>query len=218
MARRRSGRQRQRPRQYSPRILVACEGEKTEYEYIARLGQRYKRRDGPCLVPLNVRSSDPEKVVEAVAKRVETETETRTFDRRMGDGAYVLLDVEPHDPSKHARLDRAIALAEEGKIMVLLSNPSFEFWLLCHFADISTACRSMAAPSAVDKVIQQCGGYGKAALHKNPRLFDKVLARVEHAVEVARHVHENHHQGATDLRTANPATSVYKLVAQFFPE
>lgn len=209
------GRQR-RTRRYSPRLLVAGEG-KTEYDYLSRFGQVYKSGGGPCLEVLDLNDNDPRRVVKKLIDRIETEKRQNIYDPREGDKAYVLLDVEPHDSSKLDGLRQAICRAENHGIEVLLSNPCFEFWLLCHYVGNAKACKTMNAPGVVEKALTKAGGPSKANLLRNPRLFKDMVEKAELAVSVAKHVHEVHHGGAPDLTVKNPATGVYKLVELFIP-
>ncbi len=214
---RRSTRKRRPPRQYSPRLIVVCEGEKTEYEYLTRLNQARKRPGGPVVVPLRGCGGDPAGVVERAIRERDNDRRGGKFDRAQGDRAYVLLDVEPHDPGRAPALDNALRLAREQDVCVLLSNPSFEFWLLCHLVSEAEACRAFPNPAALDSELRRrFDGHGKDDLHRDPDLFDRLLSEAEHAVTVARHVHEKHHSKA-DVRGANACTTVYQLVDMLAP-
>lgn len=211
----RAGRSRQRrPRTLSPRLIVACEGEKTEFEYLTRLNQSLKPKSGPALVPLRGRGKGAVGVVKQAIRQRDQDRQGQKFSKRDGDRVYALIDVEPHDPSKAAALQQALALAGKEGVCVLLSNPSFEFWLLCHVAEANDLCRSFADPQALDQGLRNRGYPGKDDLHQNPNLFDRFLPKAQHAVTVARHVHEQHHRSPTDIRTANACTQVYELVAR----
>lgn len=209
---RRPTRKRRRRRQYSPRLIVVCEGQKTEYEYLTRLNQARKRPDGPVVVPLRGCGGDPAGVVERAIRERDNDRRGGKFDRAQGDRAYVLLDVEPHDPGRAPALDKALGLAREQDVCVLLSNPSFEFWLLCHIISPEDACRAFPNPAELDSELRRrFDDHGKDDLHRNPDLFDRLLPEAEHAVTVARHVHEKHHSNAA-VRQANACTAVYQLV------
>jgi hypothetical protein len=139
--------------------------------------------------------------------------EDGVFLPQMGDRVFALLDVEPHDPSKADSLGKALRLAQEEKIEVLLSNPSFEFWLLCHFAGVADLCRSFDSPAHLDRELKKRCQCDKDSLNANPRQFEKFLPKASEAVRVARLVHQNHHGNVADVRSANACTEVYRLVA-----
>ena len=111
------------------------------------------------------------------------------FDRRRGDVVYCVLDVEPHDPSKLASLSRAHSLAKREKMRLLLSNPSFEVWLLAHAGEFR---RSFATPTALDKEMQLRLGLSKQQLNQNPRQVEPLLQKIEEAIVNAKHVREEH--------------------------
>ncbi|HET6426862.1 MAG TPA: RloB family protein [Phycisphaerae bacterium] len=208
-----SGRlRRRRPRTLSPRLIVACEGERTEYEYLTRLDQSIKQRRAALKV-LAGRRTDAVGVVEAAIRQRSSDRENQSFSRRDGDRVYAILDVEPHDPSKAGKLEAALRLAGSEDVRVLLSNPSFEFWLLCHVAQARELCRAFRDPGSLDRELRKRLGHGKDDLHSNPALFDRLLPNAPRAVLVARHVHEQHHNNVDDLRGSNACTTVYKLIA-----
>jgi hypothetical protein len=134
------------------------------------------------------------------------------FREREGDCVYALMDVEPHDPVKAAALDEALIEAARRGVRVLLSNPCFEYWLLCHVVDQGRAARSFADPEAADRELARQFGHCKSDLHRNPDLIERLLPRASDAVKVARHVHERHHRGVADIRRASGCTEVYRLV------
>lgn len=202
-----------RKRKLSPRLIVACEGEKTEFEYLTRLVQSFAHQGSAALKAIRGRGTDAVGVVKAAMRQRENDRRGQKFYPQDGDKTYALLDVEPHDPPKAGRLEEALRLAHGNDICVLLSNPSFEFWLLCHAAEQGEVCRSFADPRSLDRELRRRSGFGKDDLHAKPDLFNRIfLPNVSHAVEVARHVHQTHHNNIADVRGANACTRVYELV------
>lgn len=200
-----------RPRALSPVLTVLCEGKKTEYEYLTRLGQSAKER-GAAMRILRGTGGDAVGLVERAVRQRDTDRRNQKFFWQDGDKVYAIFDVEPHDPSRADSLDAALRLAEHERVGVLLSNPSFEFWLLCHVAEAGDLCRAFNDPKSTDRELQKQFGHGKDDLHSDPGLFDRLVPYASRAVEVARHVHENHHGNADDIRGCNACTTVYKLV------
>ncbi len=209
---------RQRPRQrrkriLSPRFIVACEGRRTEYEYLTRLDKAVARGGKPAVSVLRGGGLDAVRVVKKAIRQREEDRRSQMFSRRDGDMVFALLDVEPHDPSKVGALDKALRLANREGVCVLLSNPCFEFWLFCHVADERQACRGFEDPTALDRALRR-HGFDKDTLHASSSGFDRLLNNVKGAVRVARHVHERHHANVADIRHANACTTVYQLVAR----
>ncbi|MFP4356513.1 MAG: RloB family protein [Phycisphaerae bacterium] len=209
MARRARGRRRRAPRKYSPRLLLYCEGKATEYEYLARLNSEYKRSQGPVLAPKRGKGTD---AISVVRRAIHEGMGDENYSEDDGDRVYVVLDVEPHDQSKVAALRQALSLAEAKGVSVLLSNPAFEYWLLCHVLPANRLTKQIPSAKDADVLLQKELGYGKAQFHANPCLFEQLIEKVKEAVENASQVHLGHHQGTTDIAKANPCTTVYRLV------
>ena len=199
------------PRRVSPRIIVVGEGRETEYNYFTTFAQRFKDV-GPAVIPRRPRKTgSPLTIVEQAIQFLD---EDPYFEPKQGDRCYCLLDVEPHDGSKAASLDDAFARAKDNGIRILLSNPSFEFWLLCHADDEGVLKQRLAQPKDVDAALKQTFGVGKNELNANPRRFARLVEDAESATALARQVHSQYH-GGSSLRQANPGTEVY-LLAEYF--
>lgn len=138
MARRGSGRDGGRPlrrraafRDPLPRILVVCEGEVTEPEYV----DGFRLAHGATTVYVDVRSpgGDPRALVERAVwlRKAAADDARRSRDPNLAyDEAWCVFDVDEH---AHAETARHLA-AKEG-VHLAVSNPCFELWLLLHFAD-----------------------------------------------------------------------------------
>jgi hypothetical protein len=181
---------------------------------LTRLNQSLKGRQKVALTVIPGRGRGPVGVVNAATERRRREQQGGKFSKSDGDEVYALIDVEPHDSSKAAGLAEALQIARLEGVHVLLSNPSFEFWLLCHVAEASAACHSFRDPTAVDRELMRLSKHSKDDFHRNPNLFACLLPKVSHAVDVAQHIHQKHHQDGPDLRVLNPCTEVYLLVGR----
>lgn len=195
------------PRRVSPRVLIVCEGQKTEFNYFSKLIQSAKLKCAAALIP---RQCNGGSALVVVQRAVVIRDQDSDFDRRRGDVVYCVLDVESHDPAKTASLARALSLAKREKLRLLLSNPSFEVWLLAHAGEFR---RSFASPAALDKEMQRCLGLSKQQLNQNPRQVEPLLQKVEDAVVNARHVREDHFRRERETSKANASTDVYALVS-----
>ena len=220
MAKRRRALRQRRPRRFSPRIIIVGEGIKTEYNYFATLGPKYKRSGGPALMPhIPSRTGSAIAIVQSARRIVDNDQD---FDRRRGDRCYCILDVEPHDDAKQANLREAISLANNNDIHILLSNPCFEVWLLSHVAKSGKMMRQFNDPTAVDIMLQQLTRKGKAEFNSDSRLFGNLLIpHVTQAVHVAKEVHTQLLRQQNDANSwvpPNASTDVYKLVAYVIGE
>jgi hypothetical protein len=114
------------------RILIVCEGEKTEPLYFGEIQQEYR------LNPANVKIVHPKcttplQIVEAAIERVKEDKEW--------DYAYCVFDRDDH-PNYDQALQKATAndkkipmsSGETARLIAIPSSPCFELWLLLHFA------------------------------------------------------------------------------------
>lgn len=114
-----------------PVILIVCEGKVTEPEYI----EQFRLAHGVTTVRVQVVApgGDPKALVErAIEMRGEASSEARrTRDLNAAyDEVWCVLDVDEHE-----RLPEAREIAARNRIRLAISNPSFELWLLLHFAN-----------------------------------------------------------------------------------
>ena len=179
------------------RVLIVCEGERTEPLYFQDLAARY--RLSTANVQILGRGVDPRTVVR-VAKKLRSE-EARNGERY--DRVYCVFDRD-----EHATFENACEEARASGICLSRSWPCFEFWLRLHFGltrrPYSRFGGKSAAQHCVDELRGLLPGYEKGA----PRLFRELEDRLESAIaEAAR--------ARTDAEATgefNPSTEVHRLV------
>lgn len=178
------------------RILVVCEGRKTEPGYFRDL----VREEALQLVRLEVddRGAVPRTLVaRAVELRKEAEREAkRTSDTQLRyDEVWCVFDVDEHPEIPDAKQQ---ALAHGIRLAV--SNPCFELWLLLHFRDQTSFIER-------NKLRRKCGdvmpGYDKEARYAALR------PGYEQAVRRARSLDLRHERDGNVGE--NPSTGVYVL-------
>lgn len=184
------------PRQPRHRILVVCEGEITEQEYIKAFQEL-------CRNPrVDVRLADergvPLTVVRA-AVRLKAEAERRADaerdDNLLYDEVWAVYDVD-----KHPNLNDATQLADAKGVCRAVSNPCFELWALLHFRE-PPGERSHDAVQAMLAIYLP--GSGK---HLD---MARVLPGYPNALERARRLDADAIAMAEEGR--NPSTGVYRL-------
>ncbi len=201
-----------KPRRLSPRFIVACEGRKTEYNYFTVLNSALKARQRAALVLLPGKGGTAIDVVNQAIERRRKDKRDGKFAAADGDRVYAIIDVEPHDLTKAAPLQQALGVASKNGVTVLLSNPSFEVWLLCHVSTAVEMKRVFASPAEAQESLKARCGWHKQELNARPQRYGGIAAKAGDATGVAREVHEQHHTGCVDLRNANACTEVYRLV------
>lgn len=178
-----------------PRILVVCEGAKTEPSYFADLSREEEVR---LVVVLEKAAGAPKSVVEraVMMKRDADRNAERHNDTLLRyDQVWCVFDVDAHP-----KLQEAQQQARKNGIQLAVSNPCFELWFVLHFQeqnahvhrhDIQRTCRD------------HLKGYRKQASYADLREhYDKALERAARLDE--RHARDGQ-------PGANPSTSVYRL-------
>lgn len=122
-------RRRKPSREPLPRILIVCEGIKTEQGYFNHQRQLYR-----AVIEMDIISGGtPRTLVQrAVERKKSAEREARRQrDANLRyDEVWCVFDVDEHPYLPEAKLQ-----ARDNQIRVAVSNPCFELWILLHFRD-----------------------------------------------------------------------------------
>jgi len=185
------------------KVLIVCEGEKTEPHYLIALRDHLKLSQAKIKID-SKSDSDPLKVVN-YAKRLIEASRNDPYDH-----VFCVIDRD-----KHANYDRAIAQVDryknkDAQLHAIVSNPCFEFWLLLHFA-YTTKQFGTSGGSPCDDLI-------KKDLKKHIKDYKKgdrsiissinIEPKLETAVENAKRANKTAKENGTD----NPTTQMDKLV------
>jgi hypothetical protein len=179
-----------------PLLLVVCEGEVTEPQYL----RGFSQAQGANTVRLHIQApgGDPRALVEraselrddAAARAARERDENLAYDE-----VWCVFDVDDH-----ARLQAASELAQRKGIDLAVSNPSFELWLILHFREQGAHLTSRRAAQLLAKHIRD--------YRKHVR-YEELAAGYPHAVERAASLERRHREAGTD--GGNPSTGVYRL-------
>lgn len=184
------------------RVLIVCEGEKTEPNYFEEIRVQLRIPTAHVQVLPSALGTQPRQVVD-YAEQVFVE-------RREFDVVYAVFDRDDHDTyhdalAQAARLNGKLKNEEKTKVpfYAVPSVPCFELWILLHFRNVMAFGHRDEIISAVAAEIP---GYAKG--------MDGVFARTRGALAAAtaRAVHLR--QQFQPLPGADPYTSVDTLVAR----
>ena len=181
-------------------VLIVCEGEKTEPNYLHGLRNTYK------LSSVNVRiipppGSDPLSIVKFAIRELKRDPE---YDR-----AYCVFDRDGHTTFNAAiRRIRQSPFGKSSRLAGITSVPCFEIWLLLHYRYTDAPYSGVGSNSACDLVIRDLRmrfpEYSKA--HRS--VFADLGSLVSDARRHARRLEaQNAATGAN-----NPATKMHELV------
>ena len=180
------------------RLLVVCEGQRTEPEYVRGLAAA--ARNPLVDVEIAREHGDPKRVVEAAKARASSAAADarRRHDRFLGyDEVWCLFDRD-----EHPRFDAAVDQARANDFALAVSNPCFELWLLLHFRESPGDRHRHDVQELLGKEVP---GYAKEVAFATyaPRVADACL-RAQRLDEGA---------AAMGELGRNPTTGVYRLVA-----
>lgn len=184
------------------KVLIVCEGEKTEPMYFGGLIDFYKlntanvKVDGAC-------GSSPGSVVSYAIDLYKNECRKGDpYDR-----VYCVVDRDAH-PDFEVAIRRLQAQKPSGVFFSVVSIPCFEYWLLCHFiytrSELAATDRKSSGDVALDELRKYWPDYRKGV----PDVFGRLIDQLEFAKANAR-------RGRDDVRASggeNPSTQVYELV------
>lgn len=179
------------------RVLIVCEGKRTEPLYFSELAERYSLSTANIVVVGS--GSDPHTIVrEAKQLRQQEKRRGEKYDR-----VYCVFD---HD--EHTTFDDASNDAITNGLKLARSWPCFEFWLLLHFSYSRSPYTQAGGRSPCDNCIRDLRvllpGYEKAA----PGTFQGLEDRLEDAKHNAKQVIAN----VNATGEPNPSTEAHKLV------
>jgi hypothetical protein len=187
---------RRRPfREPRPRILIVCEGTKTEPGYFLALRHREKSAIELDIEPGGV----PKTLVEKAARlkrSAEKEARRHKDDNLRYQYVWCVFDVD-----EHPNLAEAQQQARDNGIDVAISNPCFELWILLHFDDRTAYIHRDALHRECVKFLP---GYEKDVP------FDKVHSHYEDAVRRATALSAWQKTRDCGCET-NPWTDVHRL-------
>lgn len=178
-------------------LVIVCEGTETEPTYFRRYRER--GREPRILIP-GTQKTDPVSLVKYARKQMRE----HGVDVSSGDRVWCVFDADQNDDRA---IDDACKLARPG-INIALSNPSFELWLLLHFAYDESRIDNIDVIRRLRKHIPD--------FTKTADVYDLLIGRRGEAVCRAKRLNEVHRARSVELlgTRSNPSTQVFVLVEE----
>jgi RloB-like protein len=185
--------------------VVFCEGQRTEPEYLDALKRQPSVRD-VAAVDLRVETgqggSVPRTLVamatDACRRAIDEEAEIDEF--------WCVFDVEW--PRNHPGLEEAVNYARANGIMLAVSNPCFELWLILHFQDHGAWLDN----NQVRRLRRQLDGSSDKGLDAA-----KYMPFTADAARRAAELDKRHLQDGTAFPHDNPSSGMHRLLAAVEP-
>lgn len=204
------------PQERKPRILIVCEGEKTERLYLNALCQAWAIPTTSLKIE-RTQGSSPDQVVSTAQKKAAEE-------QKKGDAydeVYCVFDKDTHEHFD-AALDRCEAASKSknprsSRWHAITSTPCFEFWLLLHFKLSTKSYECTDQKTVCDQVVRELKkhqGFEQYA-KKQANVWALLGQHTEKAIENAQLVREQQAQTSNrPQREANPWTNMDQLIGK----
>lgn len=183
-----------------PKVIIACEGEKTERGYFEGI-RRSLRLPNDLIQVARHRNTDPRGIVQIA---IDEKHEVREWNGPIQAWAVFDGDEHQHDLAARENWNDALQLARFNKIELAISNPAFELWYLLHYQDQRSYLDRTRAKELLRRHLPD---YEKADKLYPEQLGERTEAAIARAKEIARIAEAN---GRPDYE--NPHCSVWRLV------
>lgn len=187
-------------REPKPTILIVCEGDTTEPEYLHGLSREFRNQ----LVEIRIAKDHgvPLTLVEIARSYLKASkrlARRRDDENLKFDSVWCVFDIDDH-PNVNAAKD----MARGNGIRLAISNPNFELWLLLHFRDSPGIQHRHRITDMVGEFVSSYGENNKHVDFKG-----QFSAGYRHAVRRAVKLDEQARDDKDEGR--NPTTGVYAI-------
>jgi hypothetical protein len=183
------------------RVVVVCEGEKTEPMYLKLVNARSESALIE-LVVVDEPSTAPKQLVERACreKKAAEKQARRTKDPNTNiDELWCAFDVD-----EHPLIREACQQADDNGIHLAISNPCIELWLLLHFADQQGYIHRDDARRQLQQRIKD--------YDKRLTTLDDFEGKFEDARDRAKKLEAKHIGDETSFPENNPSSGMWRLV------
>lgn len=195
----------QSARQAYDKILIVCEGEKTEPQYFDEAIEHYKLHTANVSVRYDCGSA-PINVYEHGLKLFQDEKKAQP--RNPFDKVFLVFDRDQHETYELA-MQKIAAQTPKCTFFAITSVPAFEYWLLLHFARSTRPFLGIEnGPSAGKMVLNELKKYLPDYKKASNGIFTKLLPKLATAMTNA----DSANQQAANQDTDNPTTRVHELL------
>ncbi len=170
-------------RNIAPKILIVCEGSKTEPKYFKSIRQHRRLQTLQVKIIDAAGKTDPRSIVQrAIEERQQIKAENGW---EKLDQAWAVFDGDEHIETDPKNWEQAIQTAAKQKINLAITNPCFEFWYLLHYQD---ALSQMTAATALKKLKQHVPQYDKSSPMYPDPLADRTHQAINRAQKIAAQI------------------------------
>ena len=189
-------------REVYEKVLIVCEGKKTEPNYFKELIVHYKLNTANVAIDGNCNSS-PESVLKRAEDLVKIEGKNGDpFDR-----VYCVFDKDTH-ASYDKTIEKIKSKTPKNTYYAAISVPCFEYWLLLHFDKTTKPYHAKGHSSVANEVQKELKKHFPKYDKGNKTVFLDLIDKIEIAKENALSALIHSKSAGTD----NPSTYIHELV------
>ncbi len=184
--------------------LIVCEGKETERNYLDGLKRENSVRERFAIKVVPGKGGSRSQIVNHAIDRKKNQPHTP-------DKVICVLDTESlRNAQTRDDLAEARSKADANGIVLYLSNPAFEVWLLAHF--LRTSRQFIDCDAVIVELDKKWIAEFRQPYEKSDRdVYAKLASRTWTAIKNARAVAELDHGGKSDIADHNSSMEVYKL-------
>jgi hypothetical protein len=184
------------------KILIVCEGEKTEPYYFEAARAHYRLNS----VNVEVRGdcdNHPQGLVNFAKQRFREEQDAGdAFDK-----VFCVFDQDGH-PSYAAAVQALNAATPKSTYVAITSVPCFEYWLLLHFMYSTRPYTDLPGNSSGHQVLRELETVFPVYQKGQRAVFGQLIGQLEFAINNAERALRECERNGTD----NPSTRVHELI------
>jgi hypothetical protein len=185
------------------KILIVCEGEKTEPQYFSDLISHFRLSAASVIEVTGDCGSSPKSVVEHAREKYRLEDERSA----PYDHVYCVFDKDSHSCYQDA-IYRLKTFKPAGVFMAINSVPCFEFWLLLHFTYSTKSFGNFKENSSGNQMLNELRKFMPDYEKRKKGVFSTLVSRLDSAITNSQRARA----AAADSGTDNPTTRVDELV------
>lgn len=188
-------------RKIRDRVLIVCEGSKTEPNYLKQIRSELGLTNAEIRICGEECASDPKLLVKYAMSLFKSD---KSFDR-----VYCVFDKDHHSTYQSAvDLVRNARVPRNKNIATIKSVPCFEFWVLLHYKLSTSPFVSRIGRSAAEQVIEELGKFLSGYSKGHPNLYELIKEKTDTAIRHAKIANKLARESGTD----NPTTEMVDLL------
>lgn len=185
------------------KVLIVCEGKKTEPNYFREIRNYYRLNTANIEI-----TGDSGSAPISIVRKAKELCNSENLSGIPYDRVFCVFDKDTHNSYQEALTE--IATPRDGAIFRAINSvPCFEYWLLLHFVYTNRPFRgTLGAKSAGDQVIKELRKHIHNYSKGGNGYFDNLVAKLPQAVVNSKLALRS----AKESKTDNPTTLVHVLV------